>query len=119
VEVEPHPFFRREGDDLHCVLPVSLPEATTGAHVEVPTPDGPVNIEIPAGTQSGQRFRLRKRGAPRLGQAGRGDLYVEARVLVPALTDDRSRELMREIAGLHPDDPRRDLLAAAGAARRS
>ena len=60
-----------------------------GGHVEVPTPDGPVTIEVPAGTQNGQRFRLRKRGVPRPGDGGRGDLWVEARVVIPAVTDDR------------------------------
>jgi molecular chaperone DnaJ len=74
--------------------------------VEVPTPDGPVNIEIPAGTQTGQRFRLRKRGVPKLGEKGRGDLYAETRVVVPAVTDDASRELLREVARRHPEDPR-------------
>jgi molecular chaperone DnaJ len=109
VEVEPHPFFRREGEDLHCVVPVSLSEAALGAHVEVPTPDGPISIEIPAGTQTGQRFRLRKRGVPRLVGKGRGDLFVEAAVRVPRAWDERSRELLRELGRLNPDDPRKDL----------
>jgi molecular chaperone DnaJ len=112
IQVEAHPFFRRQGEDLSCELPVTVTEAALGAHVEVPAPDGPVTIEIPAGTQTGQRFRLRKRGVPRLGDAGRGDLYVEARVVVPRITDDRSRELLRDLARLNPDDPRRELMAA-------
>lgn len=109
VNVEPHPFYRREGHDLHCVVPVSLTEAALGGHVEVPTPDGPVTIEVPAGTQPGQRFRLRKRGMQRLGEKGRGDLYVEVKVQVPAVADDRGRELLRELARLNPEDPRKDL----------
>ena len=64
VEVEAHPPFRREGNDLHCAVCISMTEAALGAHVEVPTPDGPMTIEVPAGTQTGQRFRLRKRGCP-------------------------------------------------------
>jgi molecular chaperone DnaJ len=111
VEVEPHPLFRREGDDLHCEVPVTLAEAAAGAHIEVPTPDGPLPIEIPAGTQSGQRFRLRKRGVPKLGGHGRGDLFVETRVLVPAVTDQRGRELLRELERQLPGDPRAELLA--------
>ncbi len=107
VEVEAHPLFRREGEDLFCVLPVSMTEAALGAHVEVPTPEGPVTIEIPAGTQTGQRFRLRKRGMPRLGDTGRGDLFVEARVVIPPVTDDRGRALLRELAELVPQDVRR------------
>jgi molecular chaperone DnaJ len=114
VEVEPHPFYRREGEDLSCTLPVSMTEAALGAHVEAPTPDGPVTIEIPAGTQTGQRFRLRKRGLPRLADGGRGDLYVEAEVVIPAVTDRHARELLEELARLNPAEPRKDLAAAAG-----
>ena len=102
VEVEEHPLFRREGDDLHCVVPVGMVEAAMGGHVEVSTPDGPVTIEVPAGTQNGQRFRLRKRGVPRPGNGGRGDLWVEARVMIPAATDDRARALLRELAAVLP-----------------
>jgi molecular chaperone DnaJ len=102
VEVEEHAFFRREGDDLHCVVPVGMVEAAMGGHVDVPTPDGTVTIEVPAGTQSGQRFRLRKRGLPRPGDGGRGDLWVEARVVIPAATDDRARALLRELAAVLP-----------------
>jgi len=96
-----------------CELPVTLAEAAAGAHVPVPTPDGPVTIEIPAGTQPGQRFRLRKRGMPKPGEKGRGDLYVEVRVWVPPAGDGRSRELYGELARLNPQDPRRDLPATA------
>lgn len=97
VEVEEHPVFRREGSDLHCRVPVGMVEAAMGGHVEVATPDGRVTIEVPAGTQNGQRFRLRKRGVPRLEGDGRGDLWVEAQLVIPAVTDDRGRELLREL----------------------
>jgi molecular chaperone DnaJ len=113
VEVEADAFFRRDGEDLHCTVPVTMTEAALGAHVEVPTPDGPMTIEIPTGTQAGQRFRLRKRGVPRLGGEGRGDLYVEIEVRVPQVDDDRSRELLQELARLNPEDPRRELPRAA------
>jgi molecular chaperone DnaJ len=113
--VDAHPLFRRQGDDLFCEVPVTITEAALGAHVDVPTPDGHVTIEVPAGTQSGQRFRLRKRGMPRQGGAGRGDLYVEARIWVPAVRDDASRELLREFARRNAQDPRRDLLDRKGA----
>ena len=112
IHVEPHPLYRRQDDDLHCEVPVTMTEAALGAHVEVPTPDGPVVIEMPAGTQTGQRFRLRKRGMRRPDGQGRGDLYVEARVLVPAVSDDESRELLREFERRNRQDPRRDLGAA-------
>lgn len=118
VEVEPHPLYRREGEDLYCQVPVTMMEAAMGAHVEVPTPDGPMTIEVPAGTQDGQRFRLRKRGVPKLGQKGRGDLYVEARIVVPAVTEQRGRELLQELARLHPEDPRKEPRGAVSAAPR-
>jgi molecular chaperone DnaJ len=116
VHVDPHPLYRREGEDLHCEIPITITEASLGAHVEVQTPEGAVVIEVPAGTQTGQRFRLRKRGMPRLGESGRGDLYVEARVWVPRVRDDESRELLREFARRNPENPRRQarLAPAAG-----
>jgi molecular chaperone DnaJ len=100
VEVEEHERFRREGCDLHTRVPVGMIEAAMGGHVPVDTPEGPVTIEVPAGTQNGQRFRLRKRGVPRLEGGGRGDLWLEAEVTVPAVTDDRGRELLRELKQL-------------------
>jgi molecular chaperone DnaJ len=100
VEVEAHPLYRREGDDLHVPVPVGMIVAAMGGHVDVATPDGPVTIEIPAGTQHGQHFRLRKRGAPRLGEKERGDLWAEVRVVIPAATDDRARALLRELQGV-------------------
>ncbi len=113
IHVEPHPLYRRQEDDLHCEVPVTMTEAALGAHVEVPTPDGPVVIEMPAGTQTGQRFRLRKRGMPRPDGQGRGDLYVEARVWVPAVRDDESRELLREFERRNGHDPRRGMAGQA------
>jgi molecular chaperone DnaJ len=109
VRVEAHPSFRREGDDLFCEVPVTITEAALGAHVEVQTPDGPVTIEIPAGTQTGQRFRLRKRGVPQLGGKGRGDLFAEARVLVPTV---RAAQPARSAQG-RAYGPRREGLRVA------
>ncbi len=110
INVEEHAFFQRQGDDLHCLVPITITEAAIGGHVEVPTPDDRVTIELPAGTQNGQRFRLRKRGAPKLGGKGRGDLFVEVRVWVPTVTDESSRELLLELARRNPHDPRRGLM---------
>jgi molecular chaperone DnaJ len=111
IEAAPHPRFHREGDDLEMVVPISIVEAAMGGHVEVETPDGSVAIEVPAGTQTGHRFRLRKRGMPRLGQSGRGDLYVEVRVSVPTVTDDEGRALLKRFADAHPQS--REALHAA------
>jgi DnaJ-class molecular chaperone len=119
VEVEPHPVFRREGDDLFCEVPISIAEAALGAHVEVPTLDGPMTIGVPPGTQNGQRFRLRKRGMPRMEAPGaeRGDLFVEVRVWVPSVTDDEGRRLLEEFARRSPRPPRGPAANAAAPAR--
>jgi molecular chaperone DnaJ len=103
VEVEPHPVFRREGADLFCSVPVGMVQAAMGGHVDVATPDGTVTIEVPAGTQNGQRFRLRKRGVPQPQGGGRGDLWVEAQIVIPAVTDDRGRALLRDLAQVLPE----------------
>jgi molecular chaperone DnaJ len=109
VRVEPDPLFRREGDDLHVTIPVAVHEAALGAKVEIPTVDGPVRLRVPPGTQSGQRLRLRERGAPSLRTGGRGDLIVEVRLVLPALLDERSKELMREFGRINGEDVRQGL----------
>ena len=113
TEVEPHPLFERKGDNLYVKLPVTISEAALGAKVEVPTIDGPASIKIPPGTQSGQRLRLRGKGAPSLRSALRGDQFYEVQVRVPRVADERSKEILRELAQLNPEDPRRDLKTAA------
>ena len=109
TEVEPHPFFERKGDNLHTKVPISVTEAALGTKVEVPTIDGPSTIRIPPGTQSGQRLRLRGKGAPSLRGDVRGDQFVEVQVVVPKVADERSKEILRELARLNPQHPRQDL----------
>src|SRR3954470_3860038 len=94
VHVQPHAVFKRQGDDICVVLPIGVHDAVLGARVEVPSLEGPVKLRVPPGTQAGQRFRLRERGVPTPG--GRGDLLVEIRIVLPALVDERGKELMRE-----------------------
>jgi molecular chaperone DnaJ len=109
VRVEPHPTFRREGDDLHLVVPLALHEAALGAKIEVPSLEGPARLRVPPGTQSGQRFRLRERGAPSPRDGRRGDLIVEVRLVLPRLLDERSKELLREFGRINAEDVRREL----------
>lgn len=109
TDVEPHPYFERKGDNIYVKLPVTITEAALGAKVEVPTIDGPTTIKIPPGTQSGQRLRLRERGAPSLRASARGDQFVEVQIVVPRVADERTKEILREFAKLNPDDPRKDL----------
>ena len=116
IEVEAHPLFSRQGADLSCAVPVTMMEAALGGHIDVPTPEGSLTIEVPAGTQAGHRFRLRGRGMPRLGAKGRGDLFVETRVVVPSSLDERSRELLQELARLNPANPRSEVVVAAATA---
>ncbi|MFQ5741023.1 MAG: molecular chaperone DnaJ [Acidobacteriota bacterium] len=106
VTVQPHPLFRRKGKDVLCTIPVTLTEATLGARIEVPTVDGKAWLKIPPGTQSGQRFRLRGRGAPPLRKGPRGDQIVEVHLVLPAVGDERSKEILREFAQLNPQNPR-------------
>ena len=80
VRVEEHPLFRREGDDLHLIVPVAVHEAVLGARVEIPVLDGTARLRVPPGTQTGQRIRLRGRGAPSPRDGRRGDLVAEIRV---------------------------------------
>lgn len=111
VTVEPHPFFRREGDDLHLVVPVAIHEAALGAKIDIPTLDGPVRLRVPPGTQSGQRLRLRERGAPSMRPGVRGDLIVEIRLALPPLLDERSKELLREFGRINGGSVRQELWA--------
>ncbi len=111
IHVQPHPAFRREGDDLVLSVPVAVHEAVLGARFEVPSIDGPVKVRIPPGTQAGQRFRLSGRGVPTSG-GGRGDLVVEVRLVLPAMVDERSKDLMREFGRLNPEDVREGLTDA-------
>src|SRR3989475_6227165 len=105
-----HPVFHREGDDIHLTVPVSATEAALGAKIEVPTIDGRTMLKIPPGTQSGQKLRLREKGVPSATKDGaRGDEIVEIKVTVPMPRDERTKELLRELAKLNPEDPRAEL----------
>lgn len=109
VRVEPHPLFRREGDDLHLLVPVAVHEAGLGAKIDVPAIDGTARLRVPPGTQSGQRFRIRERGMPSPRDGRRGDLIVEVRLVLPKLLDERSKELLREFGRIHGEDVREGL----------
>jgi molecular chaperone DnaJ len=109
TDVEPHPLFERKGDNIYIKVPVTVTEAALGTKVEVPTIDGPATIKIPPGTQGGQKLRLRGRGAPSLRASARGDQFVEVQVVVPHVADERTKEILRELASLNPEDPRKDL----------
>ena len=98
VQVEDHPDFERDGDDLHHRHAISFPQATFGATVEVPTMEGPVEMEVPEGTQSGEQFRLRGKGMPRLRGRGQGDLFVTVQVVTPDSLNEEQREALKQFA---------------------
>ena len=110
VRTGTNPVFTRVGDDIQLTVPITVAEAALGAKVEVPTIDGRAQLKIPPGTQSGQKLRMRERGVESASHPGqRGDEIVTVEVAVPHLNDERSREIMRELARLNPDDPRKTL----------
>jgi len=110
IRIDPHPVFRRDGDDIYLTVPVSATEAALGAKIEVPTIDGRALLKIPPGTQPGQKLRLREKGVPSATKEGvRGDEIVEVTVSVPMPRDERTKELLRELAKLNPEDPREEL----------
>ena len=106
VHVQPHPFFSRQGNDVLCSVPVTVEEAVLGAQIEVPTVEGKARLKIPAGTQSGQKLRLRGRGAPSPKGGNRGDQLVEVQVVLPTVEDERSKEIVREFSRLNPQNLR-------------
>jgi molecular chaperone DnaJ len=109
VRVEPHLFFRRDGDDIEITVPIRIDEAGLGTKIEVPTIDGRALLKIPQGTKNGQIFRLREKGVLNARTGTRGDQLVEVSVLAPVVQDERTKELLREYAGLHPGDPRAEI----------
>jgi molecular chaperone DnaJ len=115
ISVTPHPYFQREGRDLHLVLPVAVHEAALGARVEVPTLGPAVRLKIPPGSPSGRKFRIRGHGIPAghsLDGSEAGDLIVEVQIVLPPVRDERSRELLREFGRLNDTDVRGHLFGA-------
>ncbi len=106
IRVAEHPFFERESDNIEITVPVSVTEAALGAKIEVPTIDGRALLKIPMGTQNGQKFRMREKGVLNARKETRGDQIVQIAVQPPKANDERTRELLRELAELHPEDPR-------------
>lgn len=98
LQVRAHDFFERHGYDLHCVIPISFPQATLGAEFEIPGIDGPVAIKVPEGTQSGREIRVRGRGIPYLNERGSGDLIVKVVVQIPRKLSRAQKDLVAKLA---------------------
>jgi curved DNA-binding protein len=108
IHVRPHPFFRREGNDLHLDLPITPGEAYAGAKVKVPTPDGVVSLKVPPHTQSGQALRLKGKGIVRKNTEA-GDLYVHFQVRLPTTDSDELRDAVQKLDRAIDGDPRENI----------
>jgi molecular chaperone DnaJ len=106
VSVEPSPLYERRDADLVLDVPVTYPEAALGATVEIPTPDGPVNLKVPPGTESGRLLRVKGRGAPRLKGGGKGDLLARIKVTVPKKLSKAEKEALEGYDGVLRERPR-------------
>ena len=109
TKVEPHPFFHREGDNIEIKTPIAIWEAALGAKIEVPTIDGRTLLKIPQGTVNGQKFRLREKGVLNSRTNQRGDQIVEVFLTTPDPRDEKTRQLLRDLAAMHPEDPRAEI----------
>jgi molecular chaperone DnaJ len=118
IKIGGHSLFRRSGDDIQVTVPVTVMEAALGAKIDVPTIDGVgseagrAQLKIPPGTQTGQKLRMREKGVASATREGhRGDQIVEVKIVVPKVQDERSKEILRELQKLNPEDPREAMLS--------
>jgi len=111
TRVEEHPFFTRNGDNIEIRVPITVTEAGLGAKIEVPTIDGRTLLKIPPGTPNGRKFRLSEKGVFNARKNQRGDQIVEVSIQTPDVHDERTKEILRELAKLHPEDPRAEIWA--------
>ena len=109
TRVGPHPVFERNGDEIHAEVPITIAEAILGGKIDVPTIDGKARLKVPPATSSGKTFRLRGKGVLNRRTGRRGDQLVKVKVVVPTVSDERSKELAREFAKLGAEDPRESL----------
>jgi molecular chaperone DnaJ len=111
TRVAPSPLFDRRGNDLYLDVPVTYGEAALGANVEIPTPDGPVALKVPAGSQDGRLLRVRGKGVPLLRGPGRGDLIAKVRVTVPQKLTKAEREAIEALQKVSRENPRERVFA--------
>jgi molecular chaperone DnaJ len=109
VEVTPSPLYERRGSDLVLDVPVTYPEAALGATVQIPTPDGPVALKVPAGSESGKLLRVKGRGAPKLNGGGKGDLLARLKVTVPKKLTKAEKQALEAYGDVSREQPRESL----------
>ncbi|HEV7700373.1 MAG TPA: molecular chaperone DnaJ [Pyrinomonadaceae bacterium] len=108
TNVGKHPFLTRKGDNVYISVPITVPEAALGTKLEVPTVEGRAQLKIPAGTESGQKFRLRERGFPSLRNPNlRGDQFVEVKITLPRVISEETKEVLKDFERLNPENPRK------------
>lgn len=110
TNVGKHKFLERRGDNIYITVPITVSEAALGARIEVPTVEGKAQVKIPAGTESGQKFRLRERGFPSLRNPSlRGDQFVEVKITLPRVISEETKEVLRQFEKLNPENPRKTM----------
>jgi molecular chaperone DnaJ len=108
TNVGKHRYFTRKGDNIYVTVPITVSEAALGAKIEVPTVEGKAQLKIPAGTESGQKFRLRERGFPSLRNPSlRGDQFVEVKIALPRVISEETKEILRQFEKANPENPRK------------
>ena len=108
TNVGKHRFFTRKGDNIYVTIPITVSEAALGTKIEVPTVEGKAQLKIPAGTESGQKFRLRERGFPSLRNPSlRGDQFIEVQIKLPRVISEETKEILREFEKANPENPRK------------
>jgi molecular chaperone DnaJ len=108
TNVGKHPYFTRKGDNIYVTVPITVPEAALGARIEVPTVSGKAQLKIPAGTQSGQKFRLSEKGFPSLRNPEmRGDQFVEVQMSLPRILSEETKEILRQFEKANAENPRK------------
>ncbi len=108
TNVGKHRYFTRKGENIYMTIPITVPEAALGTKIEVPTVEGRAQLKIPAGTESGQKFRLRERGFPSLRNPSlRGDQFIEVQIKLPRVISEETKEALRQFEKANPENPRR------------
>ena len=108
TNVGKHKFLERKGDNIYITVPITVSEAALGTKIEVPTVEGKAQLKIPAGTESGQKFRLRERGFPSLRNPKlRGNQFVEVKLVLPRVISEETKEVLRQFEKLNPENPRK------------
>lgn len=110
TNVGKHKFLERKGENIYVTVPITVPEAALGTRIEVPTAEGKAALKIPAGTESGQKFRLRERGFPSLRNPSlRGDQFIEVKITLPKVISEETKEILKQFEKTNPENPRKTI----------